>query len=235
MKTPLILAILILSRAFAQQPAERELPCKPKDTVCNTIVATRQLLAGYQKAISEQIARQQAAYAAIAQAAEQGRRADIENKLRTERTHRAETMADDFIQRNRPLTHWKDYLLDYAAQDLKANRELLELDSLDGSRFLEGVQNLQIDFDKLQSLDKVLESLNQKKSVLAGLKDLAAVGQDTKTEFDKLVCDGLKQDLASKQSAKQAADNAKDAAKSAALDLEIKAIQKQRTAKSCKN
>lgn len=99
-------------------------------------------MADYHKAIAGQISAQQKAYATVGQAAEQGRRNEVEDGLANERLRRAELMADDFITRYRPISHWKEHLRDYAALDFKNNRELLKLDTIDGSRFLQGVQDL---------------------------------------------------------------------------------------------
>jgi len=210
-------------------------PCKKRDTVCNSIEAIRHLLADYQKAISEQISAQQKSYATVGQAAEQGRRNEGEDVLANERLQRAELMADDFITRYRPITHWKEYLRDYAALDFKSNRELLELDTLDGSRFLQGVQDLKADFDQVQVLYKALAALEEKKSPWEALKDFGAMAKDTKDEFDKLVCAGLKTDLLAKQTAKTAADTANDTVKSAALKAAIDTITTEQKTKGCTN
>ena len=130
-------------------------------------------------------------------------------------------MADDFVHQSRPVWHWKEYLLDYAVQDFKSNRELLELNSLDGSRFVQGIQNLQAELGKAQALDKLLDGLNQKKSLMDALGDLAGIAQQTQTQFDALLCPGLKTGLAA---ATKAADQAK-----------IDALTKERASKSCKD
>jgi hypothetical protein len=218
----------------ADKPANdpKKPDCKAKDTVCNYIVATRQLLAGYQTAIQGQVDRLQHGYAAVGQIAEEGRRDEIESDLRTERNRRSELMTDELIHQSRPVWHWKEYLLDYAAVDFKSNRELLELNSLDGSRFVQGLQNLGAEFSKVQTLDKLLAGLNEKKSLTDSLKELGGVAQQTKTQFDTLVCAGLKKDLAAKQAQKAAlppGNTDQDAALKAAID----ALTKERASKSC--
>src|SRR5262245_2016037 len=130
----------------AAQPltaANNKPECKPKDIVCRHIVATRQTLADYQKAIRKQISTTQKAYAKIAQAAEQGRSDEIDITLRNQRNRQSETMTDAFIHRARPVFQWKDLLLEYAAQDFEMRREILEIESTDGARFLEGVKSLE--------------------------------------------------------------------------------------------
>jgi len=209
--------------------------CKKTDTVCNSIEATRQLLADYQKAIAGQISAQQKSYVTVGQAAEQGRRNEVEDGLANERLRCAELMADDFITRYRPITHWKEYLRDYAALDFKSNRELLELDTLDGSRFLQGAQDLKADFEQVQALDKALAALEEKKSPWEALKDFGAMAKDTKDEFDKLVCAGLNADLQAKQTAKTAADTANDTVKSAALKAAIDTVTAEQKNKGCTN
>jgi hypothetical protein len=235
-----VLAVATASRAQSQPKPQgdgekAEAPCKKSDTVCNSIKATRQLLADYQKAIAGQISAQQKSYVKVGQAAEQGRRNEVEDGLANERLRRAELITDDFITFHRPITHWKEYLRDYAALDFKSNRELLELDTLDGSRFLQGVQDLKADFEQVQALDKALAALEKKKSPWEALKDFGAMAKDTKDEFDKLVCAGLNTDLQAKQTAKTAADAANDTVKSAALKAAIDTITTEQKNKGCTN
>lgn len=254
----LIFALGIVTTGQAKdkaKPAAEKKPqeCKANDVMCNYIVAVRHLLADYQTAIRAQIDATQKGYSATAQAAEQGRRDEVESELRFERNNRSEMLADDFIHGSKPIWHWKEYLLDYAAQDFQANREHLELESTDGTRFLTGIQNLQVEFSKVQALDKLLADLNQKQSILDELKELGAYAAQTKTEFDTAVCSGLKKDIAAKQSAKTATTTAIDDLKalpdspdrnkklqqkndeSKALSDAITQLQKERTAKACKD
>ena len=252
MKTTWIITVLAVANACSpaahaqSQPAEKspakkagatpkKPPCKKNDTVCDSIEATRQLLADYQKAITGQISAQMKSYVTVGEAAEQGRRNEVEDTLANERLGRAELMADDFITRYRPITHWKEYLRDYAALDFKSNRELLELDTLDGSRFLQGVQDLKADFEQGQALDKVLAALEKKKSPWDDLKTFGAIAKDTEDEFDKLVCAGLQTDLQTKQTAKTAADTTNDTVKSAALGAAIDTITTEQKNKGCTN
>jgi hypothetical protein len=225
--------------------------CAPKDVLCNYIVATRALLADYQTAISGQIATVGKGYTSIAQAAEQGHRDEIETGLMNERNQRSELMADDFIHGTKPIWHWKEYLLEYAALDFQANRELLELESTDGSRFLGGIQNLEAEFSQVQALDKLLAGLNEKQSLVDHLKELGDYAQQTKTQFDTLVCAGLKKDLTAKTDAEKAAAQALTQLKNAvppddkaiaqktaednALKDAITQLTKERTSKACKD
>jgi hypothetical protein len=155
-------------------------------------------LGDYRTALQAQIKLTRRTYARIGAIAEQGRRDEIDINLRTERNRRAEDLADAFASKAKPVARLKEYLLDYAAVDFRVSREMLELESTDGSRYLQGLQNLQVELSKAQVLDEALESLNKKEDLIARLKGLGEFGQSTKTEFDKLVCGGLKKDLAAK-------------------------------------
>jgi hypothetical protein len=207
---------------------EMNAKCKPKDLLCNYIVATRQLLADYQTALSGQINTVKAAYTAIGRTAEQGRRDEIVTGLMNERNQRSEMLADDFIHGSKPIWHWKEYLLDYAAQDFQANRELLELESTDGTRFLGGVQSLEAEFSKVQTLDNILAGLNEKQNLVDHLKEVGQFAQQTKTDFDTLVCVGLKKDLTAKQASEKAIDHAiKDLQAAPASDARDKALARK--------
>jgi hypothetical protein len=214
-------------------PEKKKQECKAKDLVCTYIVATRKLLADYQTAIRTQIDDDQKSYTLTAQAAEQGKHDEVDSSLRFERAHRSETLTDDFIHGAKPIWHWKDYLLDYTAQDFQANREFLELESTDGVRFLSGIQGLEVEFSKVQALDKLLASLNDKQSLIDQLKELGSYAEQTKTEFDALVCAGLKKDIAGKTEAAKSV--AAQSVQGKALNDAIKKLTAERTAKSCKD
>jgi hypothetical protein len=231
--------------------ATKKPQCAPKDVLCNYIVATRALLADYQTAISTQIGVTNKGYASVAQTAEQGHRDEIETGLMNERNQRSDILADDFIHGTKPTWHWKEYLLEYAASDFQANRELLELESTDGSRFLQGLQNLQAEFSKVQALDQLLAGLNEKQNLVDHLKELGDYAQQTKTQFDTLVCAGLKKDLAAKQDAEKASVHALTQLKAAsplddeavaqktaednALKDAVTQLQKERSSKACRD
>jgi len=232
--------------AVASKPA-----CAQKDVLCNYIVATRAFLADYQTALSGQIDVTSKGYTSIAQAAEQGHRNAIQNGLGNERNQRSDILADDFIHDAKPIWHWKEYLLEYAALDFQANRELLELESTDGSRFLQGLQNLQAELSQVQALDRLLAGLNEKQNLVGHLKELGDYAQTTKTQFDTLVCHGLKKDLAAKTDAAKTAEQALTTLRAAsrpdekaiaqktaednALTDAIKKLTADRASKGCKD
>jgi hypothetical protein len=246
-----IAAVLIFSLAIpaASAAKAKKAECKPKDLLCNYIVATRQLLADYQTALGGQIKTVKAGYTAIGRTAELGRRDEIATGLMNERNQRSEILADDFIHGAKPVWHWKEYLLDYAAQDFQANRELLELESADGTRFLGGLQNLDAEFSKVQALDNILAGLNEKQNLVDHLKEVGQFAQQTQTDFDTLVCAGLKKDLTAKQASEktiaQAIKDLQAAPASAALaqktdedkalNAAIKQLTTERTSKGCKD
>jgi hypothetical protein len=200
------LMFLLSAVLLAAAEEKKEAACKPKDVVCNQIAATRQLLADYQKEIRKQIDTTQRAYTSIARAADQGRRDEIELVLMDQRNRRSEQLADAFVNRVRPVWQYKEHLLEYAVQDFQTNRELLELESAGGTRFVEGLLNLEVEFGKAQALDGLLAALNEKKSLLGQAQELGSFGQQAKDEFDKLVCAGLKADLTAKNASIKAAD-----------------------------
>lgn len=234
----LVLALGLSLSGYAKEktkpaPEKKKQECKTKDLVCNYIVATHKLLADYQTAIRGQIDSAQKSYTLTAQAAEQGKHDEVDSNLRFERAHRSEMLADDFTHGAKPIWHWKDYVLDYAAQDFQANREFLELESMDGVRFLSGIQGLEVEFSKVQALDKLLAGLNEKQSLIDQLKELGSYAEQTKTEFDALVCAGLKKDIATKTQAANVV--AAKSVQGKALNDAITHSKAERTAKSCKD
>lgn len=251
-KHSIAISILVLAVTSAAS-SQTEAACKANDIICEHIAATREVLAGYQKAIQKQVKDTQKAYSKIAQAAEQGRRDEIEMALLSQQQQLSLRLADQMIEGKLPVYLWKESLLDYAALDLEMNREMLELERTDGARYLAGIKGLEAELGKAKTLDKILAALNAKQSPLEQVKDLATYGKQTNTEFGKLICAGLKSSLAQKRAAlpgltaaiqalkaqpESDARNKQIALKEAekkAVDDSILAIEKERKSRECKD
>jgi hypothetical protein len=105
--------------------------------------------------------------------------------LRNERNGRAIGMTADYAEGRRPVSRWQTDLLDYAQVDYTATRELLLAGIDANSRFLQGVQALEIEQAKVDTAAKLLESLEKKpswKDEVVAVKDFAA---DVKKAVDE--------------------------------------------------
>jgi hypothetical protein len=162
------------------------------------IAGIRSLLKKYQNAIAGQVAENRKQYREIAAVAEKGHRDRQDTGLRFERTRRSERLANDYADRRKPVSQWKDDLLEYAQLDYQLNRDLLRQESTDGAEYLIGLETLKFEQAKLEALDTILEGLAKPASFLEQVEELGSFAAATKEAFDKKVCDGSKADLTAK-------------------------------------
>ena len=105
--------------------------------------------------------------------------------LRNDRNRRAIDVTADYAEGRRPVSRWQTDLLDYAQVDYAATRELLIAGIDANSRFLQGLQALEIEQTKVDAAAKLLESLETKpswKDELAAVTDFA---KDVKKAIDE--------------------------------------------------
>ena len=82
-------------------------------------------------------------------------------------------------------------LRDYA-QSVYTSQRAAYVGQLDATRQqLAQVQALQACKDRVEALGKLLEALAKKESLTEELSAMKQTVTDTKTDFDKLICDGL--------------------------------------------
>lgn len=176
-------------------------PLRAENKVQTYIAGIRSLIVKYQKAIAGQIAENRKQYREILAVAEDGRRKMEETELRFERTRRAERLANDYAEKRRPVSQWKDDLLAYAQLDYQVNRELLRQEFTDGSAELAGLENLRVEQTKLEALDTILAGLAKPESFLQQAEAVGKFAAAAKAGFDAKVCEGTKTDLAAKEKA----------------------------------
>src|SRR5260370_4436727 len=80
--------------------------------VARYIAGIRSLLKKYQNAIAGQVAENRKQYREIAAVAEKGRRDRQDTALRFDRTRRSERLANDYAEKRKPVSNWKDDLLE---------------------------------------------------------------------------------------------------------------------------
>jgi hypothetical protein len=156
--------------------------------------------------LSRKIAAETAAYNAAAVAATEAQRALADTTLANERNARTIALAADYDEDRKPVSRWQTDLAEYAQIDHRLTRDLLIADVDAGSLFLQKLQALKIEQDRVEALARLLEALAQKPTLTQDLEALAGFAEDTKTEFDQKVCEALGKD---KSAAGQAAFKAK--------------------------
>ena len=145
------------------------------------------------------------AYQDIAAIAAEASRSLVALTLRNERNARAAMLAADYQEGRKSVSRWQSELLEYGQMDYVANRELLASDVDASSRYLQGVQALKIEQDKVDALARLLAALAKQPTMLEDAQAIGAFFEDTKTAFDQKVCAQLeKQSAAGDKAAGQA-------------------------------
>lgn len=163
------------------------------------------LLDRYEKQLNLKLAAEQKAYQKQALIEAEANREQAFANLEQERVERARGFAADLVENQKRVSKWRDQLRDYAQVDFAVQREFL-LENLNGeSRFLEHIVTLQLNKAKIAALSKALDALTKKDKLVDQAQELGDFAKDTQTAFDKDVCAGLKDDLATQAAAVSAA------------------------------
>jgi hypothetical protein len=248
MKSHTAIAILGLLGAVAAWPKENKLlDCSnpKKNTLPCYVVQVRKVLKTYRTQIQGHVKKTEAAYDEVGAKAAQGRRDVADGELRYERARRSERFAADFLEGRKAIATWKDLLKEYGDFDWRITRELLEKESTDGSELLTGLASLNLEVAKVDALDTLFSALEKPDNILEQLQLLQKFASETRTEFDKKVCAGLKAELKIAKD-KEASLTTKLAALAAdskdrpdvekalkAAKTEVKALTDRRTEKKC--
>ncbi|MEO7653300.1 MAG: hypothetical protein ABIZ80_22815, partial [Bryobacteraceae bacterium] len=125
-----------------------------------------------------------------------------------ERNRRSEQLAADMIERRKPASMWKEYLLEYGEVDFAALRVQLNAESEASARYLAGIESLQVETAKVAALASILGALVKPKSLAAQAGELGTFTKEASTDLTELICAGSKTDLAAKTAARKVVDAA---------------------------
>jgi len=142
--------------------------------------------------LSTKIAAEKEAYDKEAAAASEDHRALVDSTLQNERNERSDDLAADYDEGRKPVSLWRKELSDYAKIDYSTNREVLVSEVDASTLYLQRLDNLKIEQDKVDALSKLLAMLAKKPSLKDDVGALTSFADDTKQEFDKKVCSQLK-------------------------------------------
>jgi hypothetical protein len=225
-----MLGMFFASAAWPQAAKAPDCSNPKKNTVPCYIIEVRKVLKTYRTQIQGHINKNEAAYDQNGVIAAQGRRDVASGELSYERSRRSERLAADFAENRKAFSQWKDLLKEYGDFDWRITRELLEQEAVDGSQFLTGLASLHLEVGKIDALDKMLAALEKPDSFFEQLQFLQKFGSDTRNEFDKKVCAGLKSELAEANAAvtalkKEESALAAGSAERAAKEKERKAAE----------
>ena len=159
--------------------------------------------------IASKMAAETRAYNNVAAAAAVAHRDLVDLSLRNERNSRSLALAADYDEGRKPVSRWQTDIAEYGKIDYTITRELLTADLDAGSLFLQKLQALKVEQDKVDALATLLKALAEKPTLTQDLAALGSFGQSTKAEFDKRVCAELAKDTSAAGKAALAAKGCK--------------------------
>ena len=163
---------------------------------------------------------------------EEARKADIEIRLTNERLRRSEDLGERLSKaREAPtLAQLFASLQEYAKSDFETTQTVLQ-EAMDArSKYLDNLESLEIEFQKVKLLKEALRDLSKGKSDFASFKGATDFLLATDKEVNKLLCADLKKQLDQLTKDKGAATSA---AEKKRIDEEIKRTVARMTTKKC--
>ena len=188
------------------------------------------VLNAYEHELERKLASEQKAYMQQAQIEAEAAREQMYSNLEQERIERARSLALDFIDGKQDVRRWREPIREYAKADYDIQSTVLLADMNSQSQYLEKIQSLAVDKQKIAALSKVFASLSEKPALTDQMKDLADFAKETKNDFDKAVCDGLAGQIKDKET--QVANASTDADKRKA-QTSLDALKDSQKTKGC--
>ncbi|MGJ5820092.1 hypothetical protein [Paludibaculum fermentans] len=149
---------------------------------------TAALLKEYESKLSQEIGESEKHYQKFAAVeADSARRRGIEDDA-VARREMADKWSADYIERVKQARRVREQLLEVAKVQFEINQKRW-LSDLDESRiYLEKLEKLQADKEKVEALGKLLGSLTKKQSLVDQGKEIGKFVEATKEELDKKIC-----------------------------------------------
>jgi outer membrane murein-binding lipoprotein Lpp len=155
------------------------------------------VLDSYQEQLSQKIKAEQDSYEELAEAYEEARKADIDIRLSSERERRSEDLGEKLSNaKDAPtLSQLFASLQEYAKSDFETTQTVLQ-EGIDArSKYLDNLESLEIELQKVKLLKEALQELAKGKSDFAKFQGAADFLLKTDEEVNKLLCTDLKKQL----------------------------------------
>lgn len=155
------------------------------------------VLDSYQEQLSQKIKAEQDSYDELAEAFEEAREADIRIRLAAERVRRSEDSAEEFTSAKEPptLSQILASVQKYAKTDFEATQGILQ-EGLDArSQYLNDLEGLEVELQKVKALKEALKELSKDKSDFKKFKGATEFLLKTDEGINKLLCADLKKQL----------------------------------------
>jgi len=188
------------------------------------------VLSAYEQELEHKLASEQKAYTQQAQIEAEAGREQMYSNLEQERIERSRTLALDLIEGKQDVGRWREPIREYAKADYAIQRDILLADMNSQFQFLEKIQALAVDKQKIAALSKAFDLLSEKPALADQLKDLTNFAKEAKDDFDKAVCNGLAAQIKDKEM--QVANASTDADKKKAQTA-LDALKDNQKAKGC--
>lgn len=155
------------------------------------------VLDSYQEQLSQKIKVEQDSYKELAEAFEEARKADISLRLEFERSTRSEDLGEETasVDDAPSLLEILTPVQEYALADFDATKSLLEEELNARSKYLTGLENLEIELQKIKVLKEALQELAKSKSDFKKFKNATEFLLKTDEGINKLLCVDLKKQL----------------------------------------
>jgi hypothetical protein len=116
---------------------------------------------------------------------------NLQNSVKADRGELGSELAVELSVGSKSPLRARSYLRDYAQSEY-TRRRAAYTGEVDATRqYLAKLQLLQADKDRVQALGKLLDGLSKKLSLTAEVGAVKQAVSDTKTDFDKLICDDI--------------------------------------------
>jgi hypothetical protein len=116
---------------------------------------------------------------------------NLVNSTKADRGERGSDVAVELDSGSKSPLRTRSYLREYAQSEYTSRRTAYT-GEVDATRlYLAKLQVLQGDKDRIQALGKLLDGLSKKLSLSAEVSAVKQTVSDTKTDFDKLICDDI--------------------------------------------
>ncbi len=198
------------------------------------------LLDSYQEQADRKVSAEKDSYKELAGVYERARQRNIENTLEQERIERSEKLATTIVKSDHSLrtSEILEGLRSYGEHDFVTARDFLQVEADAQMQFLGDIEALEFESETIDDLRASLKELTKEKGRLKRIRDAAVFAQDTKKEFDKLICQDLDVELKAVDASLKALDDQlaelrKDAQKNAekieAKEDEKRTLNKRKT------
>jgi hypothetical protein len=183
------------------------------DDARNFANETKAVLDQRSAALSAKISAEKETYDKEAATASEDHRVLVDVTLQNDRNERSDFLAADYDEGRKPVSLWRKDLAEYAQIDYSTNRQLLISEADSNALYLQKIQDLTIDKDRVDALSKLLATLSKKPSLKDDVGSLASFVEDTKQNFDQKVCTQLKSQKGGSDAEAKAAAKSYDAKK----------------------